>query len=117
MRISHYTPTKAAILSLMHSSAVALGKYNIRCNAVLPGTIMTDINKEDLSDKAKYEGMVKRTALGRLGGGFICSTKPSSLLTSSFQLPTILQDRSSSCRATLRSILRGHLYWWTVGFW
>ncbi|KAL1761012.1 hypothetical protein FB107DRAFT_286615 [Schizophyllum commune] len=63
----HYTPTKAAILSLMHSSAVALGKYNIRCNAVLPGTIMTDINKEDLSDKAKYEGMVKRTALGRLG--------------------------------------------------
>ena len=64
----------------MHSSAVALGKYNIRCNAVLPGTIMTDINKEDLSDKAKYEGMVKRTALGRLGGGFICSTKPSSLL-------------------------------------
>ena len=52
----------------MHSSAVALGKYNIRCNAVLPGTIMTDINKEDLSDKTKYEGMVKRTALGRLGG-------------------------------------------------
>ncbi|TRM65974.1 hypothetical protein BD626DRAFT_486388 [Schizophyllum amplum] len=63
----HYTPTKAAILSLMHSSAVALGKYNIRCNAVLPGTIATDINKEDLSDKEKYEGMVKRTALGRLG--------------------------------------------------
>ncbi|KAI8982887.1 NAD-P-binding protein [Trametes punicea] len=63
----HYTPTKAGILSLMQSCAVALGKYNIRANAVLPGTIETDINKEDLSDKAKREGMIKRTALGRLG--------------------------------------------------
>ncbi|KAM5536239.1 hypothetical protein V8D89_010138 [Ganoderma adspersum] len=63
----HYTPTKAGILSLMQSCAVALGKYNIRANAVLPGTIETDINKEDLSDVAKRDGMVKRTALGRLG--------------------------------------------------
>ena len=67
----------------MHSSAVALGKYNIRCNAVLPGTIMTDINKEDLSDKAKYEGMVKRTALGRLGGECRTKISMSPFLTSS----------------------------------
>lgn len=65
---SHYTPTKAGILSLMQSCAVALGKYNIRANAILPGTIATDINKEDLQDDAKKEGMVKRTCLGRLGG-------------------------------------------------
>lgn len=52
----------------MQSCAVALGKYNIRANAVLPGTIETDINKEDLSDVAKRDGMVKRTVLGRLGG-------------------------------------------------
>ncbi|PIL31899.1 hypothetical protein GSI_06603 [Ganoderma sinense ZZ0214-1] len=63
----HYTPTKAGILSLMQSCAVALGKYNIRANAVLPGTIETDINREDLSDVAKRDGMVKRTVLGRLG--------------------------------------------------
>ncbi|KAI0756928.1 NAD-P-binding protein [Daedaleopsis nitida] len=63
----HYTPTKAGILSLMQSCAVALGKYNIRANAVLPGTIQTDINKEDLKDVQKREAMVKRTALGRLG--------------------------------------------------
>jgi L-rhamnose 1-dehydrogenase len=65
---SHYTPTKAGILSLMQSCAVALGKYGIRANAILPGTVETDINKEDLSDVAKREAMVKRTALGRLGG-------------------------------------------------
>ncbi|TFY79659.1 hypothetical protein EWM64_g4360 [Hericium alpestre] len=63
----HYTPTKAGILSLMQSTAVALGKYNIRANAILPGTIATDINKENLSDAKKREGMVKRTCLGRLG--------------------------------------------------
>ncbi|CCL99042.1 uncharacterized protein FIBRA_01051 [Fibroporia radiculosa] len=64
---SHYTPTKAGILSLMQSCAIALGKYNIRANAVLPGTIATDINKEDLSDAVKRENMIKRTVLGRLG--------------------------------------------------
>jgi NAD(P)-dependent dehydrogenase (short-subunit alcohol dehydrogenase family) len=84
---THYTPTKAGVLSLMQSCAVALGKYNIRCNAVLPGwlisqaildftwftmccigTIATDINKEDLSDTKKREYMESRTCLGRLGG-------------------------------------------------
>lgn len=69
--LSHYTPTKAGILSLMQSCAVALGKYGIRANAVLPGTIATDINKEDLSDTAKREAMIKRTCLGRLGGEFL----------------------------------------------
>ena len=33
----HYTPTKAGVLSLMQSCATALGKYGIRCNAILPG--------------------------------------------------------------------------------
>ncbi|KAK7058996.1 hypothetical protein VNI00_001620 [Paramarasmius palmivorus] len=63
----HYTPTKAGILSLMQSCAVALGKYGIRANAILPGTIATDINKEDLADTTKRENMIKRTCLGRLG--------------------------------------------------
>jgi L-rhamnose 1-dehydrogenase len=52
----------------MQSCAVALGKYGIRANAVLPGTVATDINKEDLSDLAKRDSMIKRTCLGRLGG-------------------------------------------------
>lgn len=51
----------------MQSCAVALGKYGIRANAVLPGTIATAINKEDLSDDTKRDNMIKRTVLGRLG--------------------------------------------------
>ncbi|KAL1957071.1 hypothetical protein VTO42DRAFT_6329 [Malbranchea cinnamomea] len=63
----HYTPTKAGVLSLMQSCAVALGKYNIRCNALLPGTIRTQLNEEDLKDDAKRTYMEGRIPLGRLG--------------------------------------------------
>lgn len=64
---THYTPTKAGMHSLMQSTAIALGKYGIRCNSVLPGTIETDINKEDLADVTKRDYMEKRIPLGRLG--------------------------------------------------
>ncbi|KAK9482545.1 peroxisomal 2,4-dienoyl-CoA reductase [Lipomyces starkeyi] len=63
---THYTPTKAGILSLMQSCAVALGKYGIRCNALLPGTIRTGINEDDLSGD-KGEHMSLKVPLGRLG--------------------------------------------------
>lgn len=64
---THYTPTKAGLHSLMQSCAIALGKHGIRCNSVLPGTILTDINKDDLADPAKREYMEGRIPLGRLG--------------------------------------------------
>ena len=64
---THYTPTKAGVHSLMQSAAIALGKHKIRCNSVLPGTILTDINKDDLSNPDKRAAMEKRIPLGRLG--------------------------------------------------
>jgi len=64
---THYTPTKAGVHSLMQSCAIALGKHGIRCNSVLPGTILTDINKDDLADPKKREYMEQRIPLGRLG--------------------------------------------------
>jgi L-rhamnose 1-dehydrogenase len=64
---THYTPTKAGVNSLMQSTAIALGPHGIRCNAVLPGTIETAINKEDLADQAKRDYMAGRIPLGRLG--------------------------------------------------
>ncbi len=64
---THYTPTKAGVHSLMQSTAIALGKHGIRCNSVLPGTILTEINKDDLADEAKRTSMEARVPLGRLG--------------------------------------------------
>ncbi|KAF1943513.1 3-oxoacyl-reductase [Clathrospora elynae] len=63
----HYTPTKAGVLSLIQSSACALGKYNIRCNALLPGTIKTQLNEKDLEDEEKRKYMEGRIPLGRTG--------------------------------------------------
>ncbi|MGN7159540.1 SDR family NAD(P)-dependent oxidoreductase [Sphingomonas sp. SAFR-052] len=64
---THYTPTKAGVHSLMQSTAIALGRHGIRCNSVLPGTILTEINKDDLADEAKRKYMESRVPLGRLG--------------------------------------------------
>jgi hypothetical protein len=63
----HYTPTKAGVLSLIQSCACALGKYNIRCNALLPGTIRTQLNEEDLANEEKRTYMEGRIPLGRTG--------------------------------------------------
>ena len=64
---THYTPTKAGVHSLMQSAAIALGRHGIRCNSVLPGTILTDINKDDLADPDRRARMAARVPLGRLG--------------------------------------------------
>jgi len=64
---AHYTPTKAGVNSLMQSCAIALGPYGIRCNSVLPGTIATDLNQDDLSSPEKLAYMRGRIPLGRLG--------------------------------------------------
>jgi L-rhamnose 1-dehydrogenase len=64
---THYTPTKAGVHSLMQSCAVALGRYRIRCNSVMPGTIATAINQDDLTQDGKREYMESRIPLGRLG--------------------------------------------------
>ncbi|KAK4046570.1 L-rhamnose-1-dehydrogenase [Microbotryomycetes sp. JL221] len=64
---AHYTPTKAGVKSMMESCAISLSPFNIRCNSVLPGTIETPINQQDLADKDKRAYMEKRIPLGRLG--------------------------------------------------
>jgi L-rhamnose 1-dehydrogenase len=64
---THYTPTKAGVHSLMQSCAIALGPYGIRCNSVLPGAILTDLNRDDLLDPEKLAYFAKRIPAGRLG--------------------------------------------------
>ena len=64
---THYTPTKAGVHSLMQSCAIALGPYGIRCNSVMPGAILTDLNEEDLSQPEKRSYFASRIPLGRYG--------------------------------------------------
>lgn len=62
----HYTPTKAAVLSMMQSQACALGKYGIRCNALLPGTTRTQLAADDLANAEKLKYLENRAPLGRV---------------------------------------------------
>jgi len=64
---AHYCASKAGINLLVKSMAISLGPYGITCNAVLPGTVETDINREALADPAVRDYWSKRTPLGRLG--------------------------------------------------
>ncbi|KAL2870456.1 SDR family NAD(P)-dependent oxidoreductase [Aspergillus lucknowensis] len=64
---THYTPTKAAVLSLMQSMAISLGKRKIRCNALLPGTINTQLADHDMKNPTKKAYLEARIPLGRIG--------------------------------------------------
>lgn len=64
---AHYCASKAGINLLIKSMAIALGPYGITCNAVLPGTVETDINRDSLADPAAREYWEKRAPLGGLG--------------------------------------------------
>jgi L-rhamnose 1-dehydrogenase len=64
---THYTPTKAGVLSMIQSMAIALGKDNIRCNAILPGTIKTQLSEDDMKNDVKRSYLEARIPMGRVG--------------------------------------------------
>ena len=64
---THYTPTKAGVLSMMQSMAIALGEHNIRCNALMPGTVRSQLSDAELNDSTKRERLVAKIPLGRPG--------------------------------------------------
>lgn len=64
---AHYCASKAGINQLSACMAIALGPYGITSNCVLPGPILTDINKEDLSNPEKVAYFKKRTPIKGIG--------------------------------------------------
>lgn len=81
-QFAHYAPSKAGVSALTRSLAVALGPFGINCNAVLPGAIYTDLNRDDIPlGSAKRAHFERRIPLGRVGDpadvadvvAFLCS--------------------------------------------
>jgi L-rhamnose 1-dehydrogenase len=62
-----YTPTKAGVRALMKALAIVLGPHGITCNSILPGTILTDINREHYRDPQILAKDTGRVPVGRLG--------------------------------------------------
>ena len=64
-RQSAYTASKFSVNGLTRSFARELGKYNIRVNAVAPGSVATDMVKQNVTPEM-VEYMKRVTALGRM---------------------------------------------------
>lgn len=62
-----YCTSKGAANMFTRAAALALGQYGITVNAVLPGTIETDINRDVLAQAGVAGSIVEATPLGRLG--------------------------------------------------
>jgi L-rhamnose 1-dehydrogenase len=64
---AHYCASKGAVNQIMKSIAIAAGPLGITCNAVQPGTVLTEINREALEkDPELLDSFIHRTPLGRL---------------------------------------------------
>ena len=61
-----YTASKAAVVQLTKSLALDCARHNIRCNAICPGYVETDINR-DFFNSPLAEKMLKRIPYRRLG--------------------------------------------------
>lgn len=62
-----YAAAKAGIKMMTRTMALELARYNIRVNAVAPGAIETDMNRELKMDEAELKGVLRRIPLGRIG--------------------------------------------------
>ena len=63
---AHYCSTKGAINQITRSMAIFAGKHQINVNAVLPGTVLTDLNIKQLENNKKLKKyFIDRSCLGR----------------------------------------------------
>lgn len=68
--ISPYAASKGGISSLTRAMSLSLAPHGIRVNAVGPGTVITELNRDSLlSDAATRDRILARTPLGRFGTG------------------------------------------------
>lgn len=64
---AHYTPTKAAILSMVQSMSIALGEHQIRCTALMPGTVRSQLSAAEINNPETNDRLIAKIPLGRVG--------------------------------------------------
>ena len=62
-----YCVSKAGVIQMTRALAVEWANKNIRVNAVCPGYIITDINREELNKEKVAEKLLEKTAMKRFG--------------------------------------------------
>jgi NAD(P)-dependent dehydrogenase (short-subunit alcohol dehydrogenase family) len=66
-QVAAYSAAKAALLNLTQTMAIELARHKIRVNALAPGYVETDLNREFLGSPAG-QSMLKRVPMRRFGG-------------------------------------------------
>jgi NAD(P)-dependent dehydrogenase (short-subunit alcohol dehydrogenase family) len=64
-RNEHYAASKAGVLGLVRSLAVELARHAIRVNAIVPGWVETDLNRDFLAGDAATAHILPRVPLRR----------------------------------------------------
>ena len=62
-----YNVSKGGLDQLTRVMAVGLAKHGVRVNAIGPGSIMTDMLKQIMSDEEKRHAILSRTPMERCG--------------------------------------------------
>lgn len=62
-----YAVSKGAMRQLTNVCAISLAPRGIRVNAIGPGTILTDLARSIVNDRAAEDRVLSRTPLGRIG--------------------------------------------------
>ena len=65
--ITPYVAAKGGVNQLTKVMALALVDHDIRVNAIGPGSIMTEVFKSVITDKAAMDKILSRTPMGRVG--------------------------------------------------
>jgi glucose 1-dehydrogenase len=65
--IVSYCVAKGGISQLTRATSISLAPHGIRVNAIGPGSIMTDMLKSVVNDKAAMARVMSRTPMGRVG--------------------------------------------------
>lgn len=65
--VSAYNVSKGALNQLTRSIAVEYGNRGIRCNAVCPGLVATEMTSDIISNKELMEDWLKNYPIGRFG--------------------------------------------------
>jgi len=64
---ANYTASKGGVSMLMKSLAQELGPDRVRVNAISPGAIMTDINREAWENEEERRNLLAKIPYGRIG--------------------------------------------------
>ncbi len=62
----HYAASKAAVISITQSAALALAAYNINVNAVSPGVVQTPMWEQTDQDRGRLLGLAPGEAMAQV---------------------------------------------------